>query len=178
MFIHLNILIRRKRNDGPHVENWRKRNLIELRKLLEAQWKNLLLKAGKKRKTKRKKGNDQGLQLQASGSIVIRLTIVTSVSGVKNLREFRNLKRAVEELKHFKLRMDIGVLAVAVLSVIIGALIAFLVFGNYVRKQKSEVQSIASGETLQSTQKQSSKPSKKSQSKSHSHSHAADKVQL
>lgn len=71
--------------------------------------------------------------------------------------------------------MDIGVLAVAVLSVIIGALIAFLVFGNYVRKQKSEVQSIASNETVQSIQKQPSKPSKKSQSKSHSHSHTADK---
>lgn len=119
--------------------------------------------------------NDQGLQLQASDSIVIWLTIVTSVCGVKNLREFRNLKIAIEELK---LKMDIGVIAVAVSSVIIGALIAFLVFGNYIRKQKSEVQSIASSETLQSTQKQSSKPSKKSQSKSHSHSHTADKVQL
>lgn len=77
-----------------------------------------------------------------------------------------------------------AVLPIAVLSVIIGALIVFIVFGNYFRKRKAEVQSIASTETVEPSrnhnqnQKQSVKTSKKSQSKSHSHSQAADKVRV
>ncbi|CAI9786002.1 unnamed protein product [Fraxinus pennsylvanica] len=68
-------------------------------------------------------------------------------------------------------------LPIILLSVIIGALIAFIVFGSYFRKRKSEIESIARPESLNSNPKPSSKPSttKKSQPKSHSHSHTADK---
>ena len=82
-------------------------------------------------------------------------------------------------------RIDIkamdSVLPVTVaVSLIVGALIAFLIFGSYFRKRKSEVESIAKPEKLQAnqnlSQKQPLKTNKKSQSKIHSHSHAADKV--
>lgn len=68
-------------------------------------------------------------------------------------------------------------LPIILLAVIIGALIAFIVFGSYFRKRKSEIESIARPESLNSNPKPSSKPSttKKSQPKSHSHSHTADK---
>ncbi|XP_022886214.1 transducin beta-like protein 2 isoform X2 [Olea europaea var. sylvestris] len=72
--------------------------------------------------------------------------------------------------------MDAALLII-LLSVIIGALIAFIVFGSYFRKRKSEIESIARPESLNPNPKPSSKPSttKKSQPKSHSHSHTADK---
>ncbi|KAL2511434.1 Transducin/WD40 repeat-like superfamily protein [Abeliophyllum distichum] len=70
-------------------------------------------------------------------------------------------------------------LPIILLSVIIGALIAFIVFGSYFRKRKSEIESIARPESLNPNRKPSSKPStgKKSHPKSHSHSHShtADK---
>ncbi|GER31244.1 transducin/WD40 repeat-like superfamily protein [Striga asiatica] len=70
-----------------------------------------------------------------------------------------------------------GILAVVAFSVIIGASIAFLAFGNYFRKRKSEIQSIATPETRNLNPKPVSKTAvvKKPQHKSHSHSHAADK---
>lgn len=68
-----------------------------------------------------------------------------------------------------------SMLPIAIISAIIGVVIAFLIFGNYFQKRKSEVESIAKPETIQTSQK-TSKPqqshkntSKKSQAKSHSH---------
>ncbi|KAH6817814.1 secretory 1A [Perilla frutescens var. frutescens] len=71
-------------------------------------------------------------------------------------------------------RMD-AILPIISLSVIAGAVIAFVIFGAYSRKRKSEIQSIARPENL--NPKPASKPSaaKKPQHKSHPHSHAADK---
>lgn len=75
-----------------------------------------------------------------------------------------------------------AVVPVAILSVILGGVIAFLAFGNYFRKRKSEVESISKADAVQPNQKSSPKPSqqshhtsKKSHAKSHSHA-AADKV--
>ncbi|XP_070039259.1 uncharacterized protein [Nicotiana tomentosiformis] len=65
-----------------------------------------------------------------------------------------------------------SMLPIAIVSVIIGTVIAFLVFGNYFQKRKSEVESIAQPETIQkaSRPQQSQKNTlKKSQGKSHSH---------
>nr|GLL34452.1 transducin beta-like protein 2 [Ipomoea trifida] len=76
-----------------------------------------------------------------------------------------------------------AIVPVAILSVILGAVIAFLAFGNYFRKRKSEVESISKVDAVQPNQKPSPSPrhsqqshhnSKKSHSKSHSHA-AADK---
>lgn len=70
-----------------------------------------------------------------------------------------------------------AVLPIIAFSLIIGALIAFVVFGTYFRKRKSEIQSIAKPEILNPSSKPTAKPSagKKPQHKSHSHSQAADK---
>ncbi|KAL6494068.1 hypothetical protein OROGR_031977 [Orobanche gracilis] len=70
-----------------------------------------------------------------------------------------------------------GILLIVAFSVIIGALIAFLIFGTYFRKRKSEIQSITSPGSPNQNPKTAYKPSgaKKLQHKSHSHSHAADK---
>ncbi|KAL6569392.1 hypothetical protein OROMI_013906 [Orobanche minor] len=70
-----------------------------------------------------------------------------------------------------------GILVIMAFSMIIGALIAFLIFGTYFRKRKLEIQSITSPGALNQNPKMASKPSgaKKPQHKSHSHSHAADK---
>lgn len=77
-----------------------------------------------------------------------------------------------------------AIVPVAILSMILGAVIAFLAFGNYFRKRKSEVESISKVDAVQPNQKPSPSPrhsqqshhnSKKSHSKSHSHA-AADKV--
>jgi WD40 repeat protein len=69
-----------------------------------------------------------------------------------------------------------SIVPIAVVSLVIGGVIAFVLFGSYFRKRKLEVQSIAKAEILQPDQKQQSKPnSKKSHSKPHSHHHAADK---
>ncbi|KAL6495413.1 hypothetical protein OROGR_029976 [Orobanche gracilis] len=70
-----------------------------------------------------------------------------------------------------------GILLIIAFSVIIGALIAFLIFGTYFRKRKSEIQSITSLGAPNQNPKTAYKPSgaKKLQHKSHSHSHAADK---
>ncbi|OIT29086.1 PREDICTED: transducin beta-like protein 2 [Nicotiana attenuata] len=65
-----------------------------------------------------------------------------------------------------------SMLPIAIVSVIIGTVIAFLVFGNYFQKRKSEVESITQPETIQKASKpqQSQKNTlKKSQGKSHSH---------
>ncbi|CAH9096531.1 unnamed protein product [Cuscuta europaea] len=74
--------------------------------------------------------------------------------------------------------MDAAV-PVAVLSVILGAFIAFLAFGNYFQKRKSEVEAISKAETVQSNQKSSSAhsqqshfTSKKSHAKTHHHAPA------
>ncbi|KAE8685092.1 ATP-dependent DNA helicase 2 subunit KU80-like [Hibiscus syriacus] len=68
------------------------------------------------------------------------------------------------------------VVVVAVLSVVLGALIAFIFFRNYLLKQRSEVQTIAKPE-LHSEPKKQSKPPQSISKKSHpkSHSHASDK---
>ncbi|KAG6403268.1 hypothetical protein SASPL_135485 [Salvia splendens] len=70
-----------------------------------------------------------------------------------------------------------AILPIIAFSVIAGALIAFVVFGAYSRKRKSEIKSITRPENLNPNPKPASKPSaaKKPQHKSHSHSHAADK---
>ncbi|KAL8495493.1 hypothetical protein ACS0TY_019581 [Phlomoides rotata] len=70
-----------------------------------------------------------------------------------------------------------AILPIIAFSVIIGALIAFVVFGTYFRKRKSEIQSISKPEIVNPSPKPNAKPSagKKPQHKSHSHSHAADK---
>lgn len=76
--------------------------------------------------------------------------------------------------------MDSSVLPITIaVSVIVGAVLAFSIFGNYFRKRKFEVESIAKPEKLQSNPNQSQKQppvktAKKSQSKIHSH--AAEKV--
>ncbi|GMY09363.1 transducin beta-like protein 2 [Fagus crenata] len=69
------------------------------------------------------------------------------------------------------------VLIIAVVSVLLGALIAILFFGSYFGKRKSEVQSITKPE-LQSNPKKQTKPHqlRKSHAKAHSHS-ATDKDQ-
>lgn len=73
-----------------------------------------------------------------------------------------------------------AVLPIIAFSVIIGALIAFVVFGTYFRKRKSEIQSISKTEIVNPSVKPTAKPStgKKPQHKSHSHSQAADKVNI
>ncbi|KAF5940339.1 hypothetical protein HYC85_021506 [Camellia sinensis] len=67
-----------------------------------------------------------------------------------------------------------SIVPVAVVSVVVGSLIALAVFGNYFRKRKSEVESIAQPEAIQKASKPPQSTSKKSRSKPHSH--AADKV--
>ncbi|CAL5401174.1 unnamed protein product [Camellia sinensis] len=66
-----------------------------------------------------------------------------------------------------------SIVPVAVVSVVVGSLIALAVFGNYFRKRKSEVESIAQPEAIQKASKPPQSTSKKSHSKPHSH--AADK---
>ncbi|XP_028800482.1 transducin beta-like protein 2 [Neltuma alba] len=69
------------------------------------------------------------------------------------------------------------VLTIMVLSVLLGALIAFVFFRSYFRNRKSDIRTIANPEPL-SDPKKNSKPvqqsSKKSQAKSHSHSSDKD----
>lgn len=67
------------------------------------------------------------------------------------------------------------VVPITVISLILGALIAFVVFGSYFRKTKSEVEAIAKPEKVinQKPTKHSQLNSKKSHSKPHSHT---DKV--
>ncbi|XP_073139950.1 uncharacterized protein [Henckelia pumila] len=60
-------------------------------------------------------------------------------------------------------------------SAVIGALIAFLIFGNYFRKRTSEIQSIARPETLNPDSKTKPTVPRKLHHKSHAHSHVADK---
>ncbi|THG21397.1 hypothetical protein TEA_008493 [Camellia sinensis var. sinensis] len=69
-----------------------------------------------------------------------------------------------------------SIVPVAVVSVVVGSLIALAVFGNYFRKRKSEVESIAQPEAIQKASKPPQSTSKKSRSKPHSH--AADKTHL
>ncbi|CAL5340197.1 unnamed protein product [Camellia sinensis] len=66
-----------------------------------------------------------------------------------------------------------SIVPVAVVSVVVGSLIALAVFGNYFRKRKSEVESIAQPEAIQKASKPPQSTSKKSHSKPHSH--AGDK---
>ncbi|KAK4418765.1 Peptidyl-prolyl cis-trans isomerase FKBP43 [Sesamum alatum] len=70
-----------------------------------------------------------------------------------------------------------AMLPIIAFSVIVGAVIALVIFGTYFRKRKSEIQSISKPETLKTDPKPALKPSaaKKTHHKSHSHSHAADK---
>ncbi|KAL0425857.1 UNVERIFIED_CONTAM: Peptidyl-prolyl cis-trans isomerase FKBP43 [Sesamum radiatum] len=70
-----------------------------------------------------------------------------------------------------------AILPIIAFSVIVGAVIALVIFGTYFRKRKSEIESINRPETLKTNPKPALKPSaaKKPQHKSHSHSHAADK---
>ncbi|KAL7158542.1 hypothetical protein ABFS83_02G150900 [Erythranthe nasuta] len=65
------------------------------------------------------------------------------------------------------------ILPIIAFSVIVGALIAFLAFGAYFGKRKSEIQSITRPETLNPNPKPASKPS--AAKKPHHKSHAADK---
>ncbi|KAI4354891.1 hypothetical protein L6164_003716 [Bauhinia variegata] len=70
------------------------------------------------------------------------------------------------------------VIPIAVLSVLLGAFVAFAFFGSYFRKRKSEVRSIANQDSLSGPKKQS-KPPQSQPKKSHAkpHSHASDKDQ-
>ncbi|OMP00592.1 hypothetical protein COLO4_12543 [Corchorus olitorius] len=68
------------------------------------------------------------------------------------------------------------VLSVAVLSVVLGAVIVFVFFKNYLRKQRSEVQTIAKPE-LHSDPKKPSKPPQSKKSHPKPHSHSSDKDQ-
>ncbi|KAK6162505.1 hypothetical protein DH2020_002346 [Rehmannia glutinosa] len=70
--------------------------------------------------------------------------------------------------------MDV-ILPVIAFSVIVGALIAFIIFDTYFRKRKSEIQSITKPETLNPKPASKTSGAKKPHNKSHSHSHAADK---
>ena len=67
-----------------------------------------------------------------------------------------------------------SVVPVAVVSVVVGALIAAAVFANYFRKQTSQVQSIAPPDAIQKPAPKQSNP-RKSHPKPLSHA-AADKV--
>lgn len=67
------------------------------------------------------------------------------------------------------------VLPIAVLSVLIGAVIAVAFFGSYFRKRSSEVQSISKPELQEDRKKQPSKPSQ--HKKSHAKPHSSDKDQ-
>lgn len=71
-----------------------------------------------------------------------------------------------------------SVLPIALLSVVVGAVIALVFFGSYFRKRKLEVQSIAKPEILHADHKQSKPQHQPNSKKSHSkpHSHHADKV--
>lgn len=71
------------------------------------------------------------------------------------------------------------VLPIVVASIVLGAVIAIMFFGNYFNKRASEVASISKPE-LPSEQKKTSKPSQAVSKKSHSksHSHGADKVTM
>ncbi|KAL9245290.1 hypothetical protein vseg_018959 [Gypsophila vaccaria] len=64
------------------------------------------------------------------------------------------------------------ILPIILLSITLGGIIAFLIFGNYFRKQKSEVESLAKAELVDDAKKPT-KSAKKSQIKHHSH--AVDK---
>ncbi|KAL0464658.1 UNVERIFIED_CONTAM: Peptidyl-prolyl cis-trans isomerase FKBP43 [Sesamum latifolium] len=70
-----------------------------------------------------------------------------------------------------------AILPIIAFSVIVGAVIALVIFGTYFRKRKSEIESINRPETLKTNPKPVLKPSaaKKPHHKSQSHSHAADK---
>ncbi|KAL2233999.1 transducin beta-like protein 2 [Sesamum indicum] len=70
-----------------------------------------------------------------------------------------------------------AILPIIAFSVIVGAVIALVIFGTYFRKRKSEIESINRPETLKTNPRPALKPSaaKKPHHKSHSHSHAADK---
>lgn len=69
-------------------------------------------------------------------------------------------------------------LPIILLSLILGAIISFLIFGNYFRKQKSEVESLAKGEPVNDAiSKKPSKPTASKKSQFKHHSHASDKEQ-
>ncbi|KNA22284.1 hypothetical protein SOVF_035280 [Spinacia oleracea] len=69
-------------------------------------------------------------------------------------------------------------LPIILLSTILAAIIAFLIFGNYFMKQKSEVEALAKGEPLNdANSKKSSKPTASKKSQLKHHFHAADKEQ-
>lgn len=69
------------------------------------------------------------------------------------------------------------ILAAAALSVVLGAVIAFVFFKSYLLKQRSNVQAVSAPE-LHSDPKKTSKPPQHVPKKYHSkpHSHASDKV--
>lgn len=69
-------------------------------------------------------------------------------------------------------------LPIILLSTILGGIIAFLIFGNYFKKQKAEVESLAKAEPLGvSNSKKPSKPTASKKSLLKHHSHASDKEQ-
>lgn len=74
-----------------------------------------------------------------------------------------------------RLLMD-PVLPIAVLSILIGAVIALAFFGNYFRKRSSEIQSISQPELQSDPKKQPSKPHQTKKSHAKPHSHTSDKV--
>lgn len=71
------------------------------------------------------------------------------------------------------------VIPIALLSILLGAVIALLFFKTYFIKRKSEINSIAKPEP-QSDPKKPTKPAQSVTKKSHAkpHSHASDKVAL
>lgn len=70
------------------------------------------------------------------------------------------------------------ILPIIALSIILGAVIAFLIFGNYFRKQKSEVESLAKAELINNANdKKPSKPAQSKKSHVKHHFHASDKEQ-
>ena len=65
---------------------------------------------------------------------------------------------------------------IAVLSVLLGAVIALVFFNSYFRKRRSEVRSIANLDTVPDPNKQSKQPRPSKKSHARPQTHASDKV--
>ncbi|XP_043716718.1 transducin beta-like protein 2 [Telopea speciosissima] len=71
-----------------------------------------------------------------------------------------------------------SVLPISILSILVGGILVFLLFSDYFRRKRSEVQTIANPEvnTIKKPLKHSQPTSKKSHAKSHSHASEKDQV--
>ncbi|XP_042512864.1 uncharacterized protein LOC122087719, partial [Macadamia integrifolia] len=74
--------------------------------------------------------------------------------------------------------LGFSVLPISILSILVGGILVFLLFSDYFRRKRSEVQTIAKTEasTIKKPQKAPQQISKKSQAKSHSHASEKDKI--